>query len=195
MDYLFVHDKQGGWWLKIENVDQLIDYHKKTNNRYEGAIRMYLQGKRPEEMSLEERIDLDVSGNIDWKYLQAAVIMAEKVEGTLLDGFRCLNMEYGAKELKDIQQYGVCYLNSVGGSTYSIDQDNFCRRDELIFPNFQISDIRVKQFEGGKHYYAYVGNIQVRDGDVLKWDSYDEAYTRACALTNMSGSIGETRTI
>lgn len=64
----------------------------------------------------------------------------------------------------------------------SVDYDNFCRRDELIFPNFQISDIRIKQFDKGQHYYAYVGDMQVRDGDVLKWNTYDEAYTRACAL-------------
>lgn len=32
MEYLFVHDKDyGGWWLKIDNVDQLIDYHQKTS--------------------------------------------------------------------------------------------------------------------------------------------------------------------
>jgi hypothetical protein len=182
MEYLFVHDKQGGWWLKIDSVEKLIDYHQKTNNRYEGALQMYLQGKRPQKMSLEERISLDMDNNKDWKYLQAAIIMAQNVGGTLFDGFRCLNMEFGSKELKDIQEYGACYLNCVGGSTFSVDYDNFCRRDELIFPNFQISDIRIKQFDKGQHYYAYVGDMQVRDGDVLKWNTYDEAYTRACAL-------------
>lgn len=182
MEYLFVHDKQGGWWLKIDSVEKLIDYHKKTNNRYEGALQMYMRGKRPQEMSLEERISLDMDNNKDWKYLQAAIIMAQNVGGTLFDGFRCLNMEFGSKELKDIQEYGACYLNSVGGSTFSVDYDNFCRRDELVFPNFQISDIRIKQFDKGQHYYAYVGDMQVRDGDVLKWNTYDEAYTRACAL-------------
>lgn len=29
MEYLFVHDKQGGWWLKIDSVEKLIDYHQK----------------------------------------------------------------------------------------------------------------------------------------------------------------------
>lgn len=121
MEYLFVHDKQGGGWLKIDSVEKLIDYHQKTNNRYEGALQMYLQGKRPQKMSLEERISLDMDNNKDWKYLQAAIIMAQNVGGTLFDGFRCLNMEFGSKELKDIQEYGACYLNCVGGSTFSVD--------------------------------------------------------------------------
>lgn len=51
MEYLFVHDRKGGWWLKIDSVEKLIDYHQKTNNRYEGALQMYLQGKRPQKMS------------------------------------------------------------------------------------------------------------------------------------------------
>lgn len=48
MEYLFVHDKDyGGWWLKIDNVDQLIDYHQKTSSWCEGALNMYLNGKSP----------------------------------------------------------------------------------------------------------------------------------------------------
>lgn len=60
MEYLFVHDRQGGWWLKIDRLSP------KTNNRYEGALQMCLQGKRPQKMSLEERISLDMDNNKDW---------------------------------------------------------------------------------------------------------------------------------
>lgn len=38
------------------------------------------------------------------------------------------------------------------------------------------------KIDKGQHYYAYVGDMQVRDGDVLKWNTYDEASIRACAL-------------
>ena len=38
------------------------------------------------------------------------------------------------------------------------------------------------KIDKGQHYYAYVGDMQVRGGDVLKWNTYDEAYIRACAL-------------
>ena len=31
----------------------------------------------------------------------------------------------------------------------------------------------------GEHYYAYIGNMQVRDGDILKWNTYEEAYSKA----------------
>ena len=36
MEWLFVYD--GGWWLKITDVKQLTEYHKRTDGkRYEGA--------------------------------------------------------------------------------------------------------------------------------------------------------------
>ena len=41
-------------------------------------------------MSFEERMELTASGNKDWQYLQAALIMAERNKGTILDGFRGL---------------------------------------------------------------------------------------------------------
>lgn len=39
MEYLFVLSTEGGWWLKIDTIEQLIDYHKKTDgHRYEKAL-------------------------------------------------------------------------------------------------------------------------------------------------------------
>jgi len=41
-------------------------------------------------------------------------------------------------------------------------------------------DIKISRWEGGRHYYAKVGNIQVKDEfDNIKWSSYDIAYTYA----------------
>ena len=31
----------------------------------------------------------------------------------------------------------------------------------------------------GTHWYAYLGDMQIRDNDKLKWDSYEEAYEYA----------------
>lgn len=174
MEWLFVYD--GGWWLKITDVQQLTEYHKRTDaKRYEGALMMYKDGKRPENMSLEERIRASIEGNRSFMLMQAAIIQAQNMEGTFLDGIRGLNMEIGMKELKDIREYGAVYINPVGGSTFSVDYTQFCRRKELIFPNFRKEDIRVKQFRGGSHWYAYIGDMQVRNGEELKWNTKEAA--------------------
>lgn len=186
-DFLFVLAKDGGWWLKISTVEQLTEYHRKcSGSRYEKAIEMYKNGIRPqdmtgEEMTLEERIKLMT--NKDFKLLQCAVMLAQKCDGaTVLDGFRMLNMEMGMKQMRDIEQHGAVYINKAGGSTFDLEYTQFCRRKEPIFPDFKESDIRIKRFNGGQHWYAYIGDMQIRAGDNLKWNTYEAAEAAAKAV-------------
>lgn len=52
-------------------------------------------------------------------------------------------------------------------------------RTDLVFPRYYSHDIRVKRFDDGCHYYAYIGDMQVKDGNILKWNTYEEAYKQA----------------
>ena len=69
-----------------------------------------------------------------------------------------------------------------GGHTWGIETVQFCRRKELVFPNFKREDIRLKQFNDGRHWYAYVGDMQLRDGDCLKWNTREAAQAAAEAV-------------
>ena len=183
-EYLFVY-ANGGWWLKLTTVDALMDYHQKVGtDRYADAFQMYMHQGHPDKilgnLSLAERIKM--MNDIHFKRLQAAVIQAENGNGTILDGFRWLNIETGMKEMKDIKTYGAVYINRVGGSTGELEYTQFCRRTELVYPDFKVSDIRIKRFEGGNHYYAYIGDMQVRNGYQQKWNCYDDAYHAAEAI-------------
>lgn len=172
IDYLFVYSK--GWYLKINTIKQLTEYHKKTDQkRVEGVLMLFMQKKNPEDLPLEDRIKMMKSR--DYKYLQAAIIQAKKVEGRILDGFRCLNMEIGKAELQCIKEHGAVYINRVGGHTYALDYTQFCRRKELVFPNFKLSDIRVRKYPEGVHWYAYIDDMQVKNGDNVKWSTCDAA--------------------
>lgn len=196
MEYLFVFDPESkGWWLKIDNVDGLIDYFKKTNRASNGGFEMYWElykemgeygAKSVREyldiMPSEKRFSLMVNNQKDFNSMYAAIMYAEENETTILDGFRSLNMLIGYEYLMSLRKDGVIYLNPVGGRTFRIDYTQFCRRKELSFPHFTENDIRIRQFNGGTHYYAYVGNVEVRDGDTKKWNTYDEAYQRAKEL-------------
>lgn len=186
MDYLFIFDEESkGWWLKIDTIEKLDDYHEKTGSgRYDKSMEMYLHEGHPNDilgkLSLEERIKK--MQDKDFKRLQAAVILAEKGERTILDGFRCLNLEVGMGQMRTLEQYEAIYINPVGGYTFGLEYTQFCRRKNLVFPNFRESDIRIKRFEGGEHYYAYIGDMQVRDGDKMKWFNREEAYNKALEI-------------
>jgi len=180
MEYLFVLSEQGGWWLKIDTVEKLVDYHQKTDGaRYENAIDHFFKGEDPRDM-MENAIDLQqrikLMRDRNFKYMMAAVMKAEQINGTVLDGFRAMKMEAGFNELQTLKEFGAVYFNSVGGHTHGIEFMQFCRRSELIFPFYSKEDIRIKRYEnGGKHWYAFIGDMQIRDGNKLKWNTYEEA--------------------
>lgn len=184
MEYIFIFDENSnGWWLKIDSVEKLADYHEKTGSgRYDGAMEMYLREGHPSDilskLNMKERIEKMQDKN--FKRLQAAVMQAEKGGRTIFDGFRCLNIEVGMGQMRTLEQYGAIYINCVGGYTFGLQYRQFYLRKELIFPNFKESDIHIKRYgEGGNHYYAFIGDMQVREGDKLKWNTRDEAYNMA----------------
>lgn len=195
MEYLFVYDEESkGWWLKLDTPEKLLDYMSLTkDSRMTGALDLYWKlYKRGHEndakksvlevldsMTQEERFALMIKNMKDYNLMYGAIMQAEKINGTIFEGFRSLNIEMGVKELNDIRRDGQTYINPVGGSTFDIQYTQWCRRNELVFPNYTESDIRIKQFDGGNHYYAYIGDMQLRDGENIKWNTYEQAYNAA----------------
>ena len=114
--------------------------------------------------------------NRDFMYMQAALMKAQDTGGTILDGFSMLRMEAGLSELKELREFGAVYFNVAGGHTFNLKYTQFCRRKELIFPSFSEADIRIKKFsQGGSHWYAYIGDVQLKNGEKQKWNSYEAA--------------------
>ena len=78
---------------------------------------------------------------------------------------------------KALREGNLIYLNQKGGWHVGKDERDaeWVRRKELIFPVFKHNQISIEKFPSGTHFYAYVDGLQVRNGDQLKWDTYDEA--------------------
>ena len=74
------------------------------------------------------------------------------------------------------------YINTAGGYTPNMENvTNRYNSEKLRWPVFGEDDIRIKQWPGGTHYYAYIGPVQVKIGDTLKWSSESDARTAAMA--------------
>jgi hypothetical protein len=188
MEWIFVLKDKGtrnaGWWLKISSLEELVEYYRQTYPvQYGRAFENYVYG---EKFNSFKKKSSKVSGQSPWPEAEnlttAAAYYASGNHLSILDGLQGLARITAEQQLENIRQYGEVFINPMGG--YHSDYDgrhtyDFVRRKELVFPDFKVSDIRVRQFSGGEHYYAYIGNSQVRDGDVLKWDSYEEAYRKA----------------
>ena len=191
MEWLFVMKDRGthnaGYWLKISSVDELVEYIKITNpTRYGKAFENYVFGKDYGEITNSHGPHLDAE-----PLTQAIVINAQNMKSkydTAMNIFQAIesfSSMVAMNMLNSLQETGAIYINRVGGyhGYYKDSKENgFVRRKELVFPDFKKDEIRIKKFSNGEHYYAYIDDMQVRDGDTLKWNTYEEAYKQAISF-------------
>ena len=198
MEWLFVlrGDKPStskGWWLKIQTVEELVEYFKEVNpTRYGNVFENYIYGKEFNAKSVEH-MPHHKEANLTY----GIVMQAERNGQTILQGIQSFQLEVALRCLDDIREYGAIYFNRVGGRTFHYEPTNvqyaFVRRKQLVWPDFKHGDIRVKQFSGGEHFYAYVDDVQVRDGSTCKWDTYSAAYNHALSYISNQNVNKETK--
>lgn len=190
MEWLFVLKDKGtrnqGWWLKISNVDELCAYISEVDpTRYGKVFENYVMGKEWNDYHPAFK-NKNHSPHFNSVPLTDAIVKYGASNGlkiaSAIDSFRAM---VAFQQLESIRENGAIYINRVGGyhGYYAGDKEYaFIRRKELVFPQFKKDEIRIKQFPNGEHYYAYIDDMQVRDGDILKWDTYEEAYNRALEM-------------
>lgn len=174
MEYLFVF-KNGGWWLKIDTVEKLTDYLEKTDNRFGKAFDSLVHSKEF-GMGMEHANETALAIGLYGQNRKLSPLSA-----TLDFRNAIIQNQYDA-----LLTHGCIYINENGGYHWPSKKDEkseaFVRKTVLVFPDFKKDEIRVKQFPGGEHFYAYIGNVEVRDGDIIKWNTYEEAYNQAKRL-------------
>lgn len=164
-EYKFVYEEpDNGWWLKIDSVDKLIDYHQKTEKFYGDVLKDYLHNKE---------------GHYTNQRTYAVIMYAERHNLTIIDAIIQFRLMIAQQQLDRIYEDGAIYINSAGGYHSNATYNQYVIKDKLIFPDFKSNDIKISQFPGGEHFYAYVGNMQIINGDIRKWDTYEEAYKYA----------------
>lgn len=170
MEYTFVFI-EGCWYLKISTLEELMDYVKMTDSHWEKVLsnlvnsKEFVQGGERHAGPVESSIGLYGSNN--------GLSAIEAV-----DSFR---QQVIREQVNEINNGNIIVVNKNGGY-FMLDKDKqgvysqWCKRDRIEFPEFKRKDIRIKKFPLGNHWYAYVGDIQIKDGDKIKWNSYEEAY-------------------
>ena len=175
MDWKFVFWNDH-WRLEISDMEQLAEYYEKTDYRWGNAFNNYL------------RIVTGQNGHYTNNLAAHIDQLARMKTATFIDTAMRLKLRVFSEQCDFIKKNGSIIINNMGGywSEKSPEYTAVKYRKELIFPDFGEKDIRIKQWgndnsEGkeGLHYYAYIGDLQVIDGDTLKWDTYAEAYNQA----------------
>lgn len=163
------------WMLVIESIEDLVNYHEKM-----------MEAKMHDvwENLLETQ---EGKSHIDNNLGRLILFAADRADGkkSLIELTGIVSGEILSAKMGAILKYGKIYISKVGGffphsDSITVLEETIIEDNRLVFPQYTKEDIRIKQWEGGKHYYAYVGDFQVTDIDgYKKWDSKEEAMQKA----------------
>lgn len=188
MKYRFVLKDKGtnsqGWWLKISTIEELQDYYDKTQlgSQLSKGFRSVINCREfVSRRELESGQSIPLKPHVNTPGLAIGLYAVNRnispVQATLDIG----NMKYQA-QLTEILNGRPIYINNMGGWHCGGSYSDYLDFDKLIFPSATKNKIKIERFDLGQHYYAFIDNVQVRDGDKLKWDTYEEAYNYAYNL-------------
>lgn len=174
MKYKFVQfKKNGSWFLEINDFQTLISYFK-DNHSFENDKNHYIKLKNSNNSS---------ATLVSHSTYGFFINMAEKAGNSIDDAYNQLRLLQITNMAKALDEKKRIFVNKNDGFCFTqpceFDSPHFVYRDSLSFPVYFSNDIRIKRFDDGVHYYAYVGDTQVRNGNIIKWNTYEEALKEA----------------
>lgn len=160
----------GCWWRVCTTLNELFEHHEATDNRYGNAIieDVYANGEKYKGIR------------------DAARLYGENNNISFIEGLSMLSSMCFSSQAKMINEGHEVWINENGGWNTGLQAIATVYMKKIIYPNYTKKDIRISKFgnnEGGKHYYAHIGDVEIFDyvdGEkVIKWDTYNEAYQNA----------------
>lgn len=171
--YKFVrlHSKHCGidhpWILSCDNVDTMLEH---TRQYFFGEIKT----------GMEDVLDHLQNGyhlSSNWG-LAIKVMMESRGEG-IVGASSKLEYDILMTKIDMIRNWGGVYLRDSG--SYMPFNNDFVvieemEMEEMVYPKYTKDQIRIIKWDGGKHYYAKLGKMDIVDDDGnQKWDTEEEA--------------------
>ena len=180
MKWKFIHNGTS-WWLRIETAEQLSEYIRLTDGKRFGESMLNI-ANRAKRDKLDDTHNVSPMASAIQTLWQCSGEPLDLVTGRVM--VACHNTYW-----KLLRECGFIHINPVGGcNAFATDIKAVEYRDNLIFPHYTEKDIRIRTWEweekkngvkrpsGYKyHWYAYLGDLQLKDGDIEKWDTREEA--------------------
>lgn len=171
MKYTFIYNGKS-WFLEIHSLETLNAYMDMVWNLHHEDLLYDIKRLRENKHPTSDIITLcnTLASMKDSDVWHEFMILKEKQRHDMTDM---------------ILKNHTLYVNTSGGYCLSLDEKvNRYESDVLIWPVLKESDIQIKQWPGGTHFYAYIGPIQVKYDDQVKWDSESDARMAALSYVN-----------
>jgi hypothetical protein len=165
------------WMLVIESLEDLISYHENTLKAQIPFAWENLLKTHSGHSHICTTLGLLINH-------QAKV---EKGKRSLFELTRIVGEKIFEAKATTLLNTGKIYINNNGGffphsKDITVLEEISINSDKLIFPQYTEKDIKIKKWENGKHYYAYVGSFQVEMHGENKWNTEQKALDMAKAF-------------
>lgn len=183
--WTFLYEEpDNGWWLKIDNANDLVWYHQNTQQRWAVVLEDYMCHAD----KYNETSNITCFKN---NLTIAVVKYAEQRELTIMDAILQFKLMVASQQLEEIHRHGYIVLNKTGGyHAGPIEHSQYVNRKTFTWPDFQESDIRITRFEGGTHWYVHIGDMELHEDENIKWMSESDARMAAMRYISKEGSNG-----
>lgn len=141
--FLF-EEPENGWWLKIDNGNDLLYYYEITRARWSDYMEDYIENAARYDETL--RPD---AFNHSMTY--AILLHAQERGLSILDACTQFRMKIAFEQLEAIREDGYIVINENGGyHSGPVKYSQFVHRKTFTWPDFAESDIRIKQFRAAR---------------------------------------------
>ena len=158
------------WLLECNTADVLEEHHTKIfSSIIEDGIK--------DVFTYEQEVR-----HLKTHYGSAIDALSKIKEDSYFNTFIELEHKIVTSKLNALLKYGHILLRENGSYTIYSDDDEIIETmisNELAYPNYTLDDIRLKQWQGGNHWYAYIGNLHVTMNGKNKWNT--QKYARQMA--------------
>jgi len=173
MKHTFIHDGRA-WWLKITSQEELDAY----------MIDVFLQD---ELLATKEFLELkrnNIKGHYTNHFACVCDSLASFKDTSFFSELTFLKESFYKNASDVLVEHGQVYINSVGGYNWKREAKQIYSKEGFDFPVFSAEDIRIKKWPAGTHWYAYIGNVQLTNGEQVKWNTKEEAESFAIQYVN-----------
>lgn len=175
MSYTFICTPEKYWYLKINTIEQLMEYWNTVfNPKLKEALDTIVQTKEFGK------------GQNHCNVLQILIeLTARKEQITFEEAYEKIVYEYRIGQYQALYNGKTIYINrNMGWNTASKETEQFIHKHNFEFPVMKKDRLKIEQFPMGTHFYVFIDGVQLRKGENLKFDSYEEAYEYANQYLN-----------
>ncbi len=157
-----------GWLFKISTFPELMDYYQKVRaNRIQEGFSNLLRSRE-----LNSLTGASLNGeHISHPDAFGIYSKSLAVEGTCFDAVAAYAQDVAGGMLRSLDENGPLYVNSKGGyftAHPTVEELDNKSVEQWVLP---MDTISVKQWPGGRHWYASVGGQSVVRNGENKWSS------------------------